>query len=955
MDTLSNPSLSDLSPSQKRALLAELLRQKAAMPQSFPLSFAQQGLWFLHQLAPENPFYNASCEIAISGPLQKAILEQSLSEMVRRHRVLRTRFELMNDQPMQVVDPAQPISLPIEDLSSLPLAARLAEAQRLSRQEVRQPFDLARGPLLRARLLRLGAEEHRLLLSLHHIIADGWSLGVLFSELSTLYAAFHAGRPSPLSDLPMQYTDFTLWHRQRLTGTDMQKQIAYWKNQLVDLPQLALPTDRPRPTVQTFSGASEPFSLTPETTRRLQVLSQREGVTLFMTLLAGFSALLARYSGQEDITVGTPTANRTRSELEGLIGYFVNTLVLRTDLSGDPTVSELLGRVREVALNAYAHQDVPFERLVEELHPQRDLSQNPLFQVMLALQNAPYEPLDISGLKLRLSQTGSDTSKFDFFLSLWENVGRLSGTLEYSTDMFDASTMRRLLGHYRQILTAMADHPEHHLSQLSLLTSVEREQLQAWNATSRAYTQDINLHQLFEQHAQHQPDAIALIFQDEYHTYGALNTRANRVAHFLQHLDVGPDTAVGLCLERSTDMLVGLLGILKSGAAYVPLDPDYPGERLTFMLQNAQAPVLITQQHLVERLPVQNINVLCLDKDWPVIADRSSKNPDISLHAQNLAYIIYTSGSTGQPKGIAMPHTALVNLFQWQQRSSALPPGTRTLQFASLSFDVATQEIFCTLGFGQTLVLLSEDQRRDPTELLTLLANEAIERLFLPVVALQQLVGSMINGATQHLPTTLREVITAGEQLQITPALAHLFASLPTTLLCNEYGPAECHVVSSYLLAGEPHAWPALPPIGRPIDNTELYVLDSHMQPVPVGVTGELFIGGHGLAHGYVSRPDLTAGRFVPHPYSNQPGARLYKTGDLACYRADGTVQFLGRSDQQVKIRGYRIEPGEIETLLRRHPAVQQAVVLAREENATEKRLVAYVVVSPSTPAPTGP
>ncbi len=954
MDTLSNPSLSDLSPVQKRALLADLLRQKAAMPQFFPLSFAQQGLWFLHQLAPENPFYNASCEIIMSGPLQKAVLEQSLSEMVRRHRILRTRFELIDDQPMQVVDPAQSIFLPIEDLSSLPLTDRLAEAQHLSKQEIRHPFDLARGPLLRARLLRLGVEEHWLLLSLHHIIADGWSLGILFSELNTLYAAFYVGRPSPLADLPMQYTDFALWHRQQLTGTDMQKQVAYWKEQLIDLPQLALPTDRLRPTVQTFSGDTEPFSLTPETTRRLQVLSQREGVTLFMTLLAGFSALLARHSGQEDITVGTPTANRTRSELEGLIGYFVNTLVLRTDLSGDPTVRELLSRVREVALNAYAHQDVPFERLVEELHPQRDLSQNPLFQVMLALQNAPYEPLDISGLKLRLSQTQSDTSKFDLFLSLWENAGRLSGMLEYSTDMFDASAMRRLLGHYQQVLTAMADHPEQRLSQLPLLTGVEREQLQAWNATRREYTQYLSLHQLFEQHAQSQPDTIALIFQGEYITYNELNTRANRVAHFLQHLDVGPDTSVGLCLERSADMLVGLLGILKSGATYVPLDPNYPGERLTFMLQNAQAPVMITQERLVERLPVQGISVLCLDTDWPLIATQSTENPDIPLHAQNLAYIIYTSGSTGQPKGIAMPHAALVNLFTWQQRRSALPPGARTLQFASLSFDVATQEIFCTLGFGQTLVLLSEDQRRDPAELLMLLANEAIERLFLPVVALQQLAESMMSGTAQHFPTALREVITAGEQLRITPALAHLFASLPTARLCNEYGPAECHVVSSYLLTGEPPAWPALPPIGRPIDNTELYVLDTHMQLVPIGVAGELFIGGHGLARGYLSRPDLTAGRFVPHPYSNQPGARLYRTGDLASYRSDGSLDFLGRTDSQVKIRGYRVEPGEIETLLRRYPAVQQAVVLARVDASNEKRLVAYIVPLSSIPAPTG-
>ncbi len=952
MDMSANSQLSDLSSTQKRALLAELLRKKVSKPQSYPLSFTQQGLWFLYQLTPDNPFYNASCTITITGPLQKRVLEQSLSELVRRHQILRTRFELREEHPVQLIDPVRPIPLPVGDLTLLSSEVRAAEVQRLSLAEARRPFDLAHGSVLRVHLLRLATEKHLLLLSLHHIIADGWSLGVLFRELGALYTAFSDGRPSPLPELALQYTDFALWQRNWLTGAVLTERLTYWKERLADLPPLALPTDRPRLTAQTFAGASEPFSLSPEVTSRLNVLSQREGVTLFMTLQAGFSALLARYSGQDDFGVGTVIANRTRSELEPLIGFFANTLVLRVNLSGDPTVREYLHRIREVALKVYAHQDIPFELLVEELHPQRDLSQNPLIQVVLVLQNAPYEPLEISGLKLHLSLTQNGTSKFDLLFSLWESAGGVSGMVEYNTDLFDASTIRRMVGHYRRILAAMATQPEQHLSMLPLLTEREQEQFHIWNRVERDCPLDMCLHELVEQQAEHVPDAVALVFEGKQCTYSELNTRANQLAHFLQQVGVGPDVPVGICLERSIELIIGVLGILKAGGAYAPLDPAYPQERLAFILADTRAPVLITQQSLAGRLPDGDSTVLFLDTAWQTIVAQNSRRPASHLHGANLAYIIYTSGSTGTPKGIAMPHAALVNVFIWQQRSSQLSLGARTLQFASMNFDVAPQEIFCTLGFGQTLVLLSEGLRRDPVAMLTLVIDEAIERLFVPVVVLQQLAECAVADGGQ-LPVSLREVVTAGEQLQITAPVASFFESVPICRLHNEYGPSECHAVSSYMLTGTPQMWPPLPPIGCPIDNTKFYVLDKHLQLVPVGIPGELYIGGRGLARGYLARPDLTAERFVPHPFASSPGERLYRTGDLTRYLPDGNLQFLGRIDHQVKIRGYRIELGEIETILSRHPAVRTAVVLVREE-AAAKYLVAYVTPSEISTPPSG-
>ncbi|HEX7735374.1 MAG TPA: amino acid adenylation domain-containing protein, partial [Ktedonobacteraceae bacterium] len=658
--------------------------------------------------------------------------------------------------------------------------------------------------------------------------------------------------------------------------------------------------------------------------------------------LAGFQILLARCCRQEDIAVGTPIANRTRPEMEGLIGFFVNTLVLRTDLSGDPSVRELLSRVREVALGAYAHQDLPFEQLVEELHIERTLSTNPLFQVLLALQNTPQETLELPGLKLHLSSIHSGTTKLDLHISFWEEREGLSGVIEYSTDLFEADTIHRLPGHYQQILEGMVANPGQHISRLSLLTENERKQLLAWNATQRTASQHLCPHELFEAQVERTPDAVAVVYGQAQITYQELNARADQLARHLQTLGVGPERRVGICLDRSPELMIALLGVLKSGSAYVPLDPDYPAERLIFMLQDSQVSVFLTRSSLGENLPNHNFTAVYLDTQWSTIASAPARETRQYLAESNLAYVIYTSGSTGLPKGVAMHHGALANLLAWQLQAFPTERAARTLQFTSPGFDVSFQELFSTWCSGGTLVLFSEEARRDTHALLSFLNIAAIERIFLPFVALEHL--ALTSAARKLLPTTLREIITAGEQLQATEAIVNFLRHLQECSLYNHYGPTETHVVTAFPLRGSPENWPALPPIGSPITSTQIFLLDQHMQQVPIGVPGELYIGGDQVARGYLNRPDLTAERFVPDPYGQQSGARLYRTGDLARYRSDGTIEFLGRIDHQVKLRGYRIETGEIEAVLRQQPGVREAIVRVRESVPGDKRLIAYVV-----------
>ncbi|HEY0735673.1 MAG TPA: amino acid adenylation domain-containing protein [Herpetosiphonaceae bacterium] len=929
----------------------------------FPLSFAQQRLWFLDQLDPGDASYNIPLALRLTGQLDVVALERCYQAIVARHESLRTTFLVPTPgaEPVQAIHPFQPLPLPLHDLGALPATEREAEALRRTVAEASQPFDLAAGPLIRAQLLRLEPEEHLLLVTLHHTIADGWSLGVLVQELVTLYTA--APGSDPLPELPIQYADYTVWQRDWMSGDIYQQQLDYWRQQLGgELAPLNLPTDRPRPAQQTLHGATVRHVLPQPLVEELRTLSTSADATLFMTLLAGFYTLLYRYTGQTDLIVGSPIANRTRRESESLIGFFVNTLALRTHVQGELRFGELLERVREVTLGAYAHQDLPFELLVEELRVERDASRSPVFQVLFVLQNTPLPVLALPDLTIHPVEAANNTAKFDLTIHLIEEHGGLTSIFEYNTDLFDTATIERMTEHWQTLLSSIVAAPAQRLDDLALLPPAEqRLLLHDWNATVAPYPADALVHHCFERQAERTPEVIAALFVADDSpvseiSYAELNARANQLAHYLRDRGVGPHQAIGLCLPRSLDLVVGLLAILKAGAAYLPLDPAYPAERLQFMLANAGAPVVLTHAALRERIqPADSggrTQIICLDRAHESIDQQPQDTPRCTATAEDLAYLIYTSGSTGQPKGVAMPHRALVNLMTWQLEKTVLREPVRTLQFAPISFDVSCQELFTTWGSGGTLVLISEEQRRDPAALLPILREHEVARLFLPFVALQQLAETAI--ALDLIPDSLREIMTAGEQLQISSAVAAFFELLPECALHNQYGPSETHVVTHYTLSAQPATWAALPPIGRPIANTQLYLLDRQLRPVPLGVVGDLYLGGANLARGYQQRPDLTAERFVPDPFGGS-GSRLYKTGDLARYLPDGQVQFVGRSDAQLKIRGFRVELGEIEAVLGQHPDVQAAVVVPHRRVLPDglthdTRLVAYVVAQPGQP-----
>src|SRR5215813_13196004 len=960
--------LAKLSPA-KRTLLELRLQQKAAadsvrhtIPRSTtrasaPLSFAQQRLWFLNQLEPANPIYNESRAIRLRGSLDVESLQKSLDRIVARHDVLRTNFMTLDGNPQQTITDTRAVELPVIDLRSCRDIDRESEAHRLLTDVIRRPFDLSRDLLLRVLLLRLAEQEHILLFVQHHIASDGWSTSIFWRELTALYEAFTSGRPDPLSELPIQYADYALWQRDRLSGETLEGQLAYWRKQLENLAPLQLTPDRARPGADDYAGDRQTFLIPQEVIDGLRRVSRDEGVTLFMTLLAAFQTLLHRYTGQNDIAVGSPIAGRTHPEVEGLIGFFVNTLVLRTEVSGHLTFRQFLARVREVAWGAYQHQELPFEKLVAELQPDRNLGRNPLFQVIFAFQNVPRQTMALPGLEVSQVEVDSGTTKFDLALFMWEEHLGLRGRVQYSTALFDADTIERLLGHFETMLIGIVTNPDRRLCDLPLLTEREKHQiLVEWNNRATVYPNDACIHELFEEQVKKLPDAIAVVLEDQQLTYRELNRRANQLAHYLRKLGVGPEVLVGICMDRSLEMIIGLLGILKAGGAYVPLDPEYPKERLRFMLEDTQAPVLLTTWRLLEGLPEYAGRVVCLDNEWEAISSHNAQDPVSAVSGENSAYGIYTSGSTGKPKAVAMSHRSLCNLLSWQLENFADPIPARTLQFASLSFDVSFQEIFATFCSGGTLILMREELRRDPVGLLRYLHDRSVKRMFLPFVALHQLAETAAE--EKAVPPTLREIITAGEQLQITQPIISLFNKLKDCKLRNHYGPSESHVVTAFTLGGPPDAWSSLPPIGRPISNTQIFLFDEYLNPVPIGVCGEVYIGGDGLARGYLNRPELTAERFVPHPFSTDPDARLYRTGDLARYRSDGNIEFLGRVDNQVKIRGFRVELGEIESALGQHPAVCEAVVLAREDDPddpltsprTGKRLVAYVIANDGSP-----
>ncbi len=920
-----------------------------------PLSFAQQRLWFIDQLEPGSPLYNVPLALRVSGRLAVEALARSLSEVERRHEALRTVFPAEEGIPTQVIRPAAELALPVIDLSRL--AGREDQAIAIAHQLEQRPFDLARGPLWRSALVRLGAEEHLVAVSMHHIISDGWSTVVLVRELAALYQAFAAdpaGLPSVLPELPAQYVDFAVWQRSWLAGEVLAAELSYWRDQLAGLPPLLeLPLDRPRPARQSFRGAVRSLRLPRGVTAELWQLSRHEGATPFMVLLAGFNALLARYARVADVSVGSPIAGRRFEELEGLIGFFVNTQVLRTDLAGDPTFAELVARVREVALAAHAHQDLPFEKLVLELAPERSLSHSPLFQVMFVLQNVPQQRLELPGLVMSSVDSAVTTAKFDLTLTVEESGGEVAGWLEYNSDLFDPLSIDRLGGHLAELLASAATDPGQRVSGLPLLGERERLQIEGWNSTANPFAPAGSasgvecVQQLVERQVARDPAAIAVVEGEEEVTYRELNALANRLAHELRRRGVGPDVPVGICVQASSAaMVIAVLAVLKAGGTYVPLDPAYPSERLAFMLEDAHVPLLLVSRETAGRLPASAAQVIALDRGWQDAIPEQDDDPVRLTVADHLAYLIYTSGSTGRPKGIALPHRALVNLVQWYL--TEIPPGLTTLQFASLSFDVSFAEMFTCWASGGKLALISEELRRDVGGLARELSRAGIERAILPVPLLHQLAELYVGGGVPLPP--LRDLTTTGEQLQVSGAMVELLERLPARRLHNHYGPAETHVVTAYTLEGEPRRWPVYPPIGRPIANTRIELLDEIGQRVPVGVTGELHIGGVCLARGYFGRPDLTAERFVPDTVGRAPGARLYRTGDLARYLADGTIEYLGRTDHQLKIRGFRVEPGEVEAALMQFPGVEKAFVMAREDGPgggqSTRRLVAYLVTA---------
>ena len=940
--------IANLSPA-KRALLEMKLKEKSAVagvrraiPRRSPLapatlSFAQERLWFLDQLEPESRAYNQPRLIRLKGELDEVALRSALDSIIARHEVLRTTYHAGDEYPIQVVGESRGLELPTIDVSSLQGEEQETKVQKIVLEWTERRFDLSRDLMLRAALLRLGPAEHVLLLVSHHIASDGWSGGVLWRELVALYGAFSSGKPDPLPALDIQYADYAVWQRQWLQGELLEAQLSYWKHQLSNLSVLELLGDRPRPSIQSYRGAKQSRLFPRALSDQLQALSRNEGVTLFMTLLAAFQTLLHRYTGQDDVAVGSPIAGRLRPEIEGLIGFFVNTLVLRSDLSGNPTFKELLSRVRKTAFGAYEHQDVPFEKLVEVLHPERDLSRSPLVQVWFAFQNIPRQVLALPGLTVSPVEVQNETAKFDLSLYMWDEPKGLAVKLEYNTDLFETSTIDRLLGHFRTLVEGIVADPNQRLSELPLLNEAEKHQLLVdWNATHADSPKDKHIHELFEEQVERSPDAIAIIFEEQQLTYRDLNNRANQLAHYLQRLGVGPEALVGICVERSIEMVVGLLGILKAGGAYVPLDPDYPKERLAFMLADTQIVVLLTQDRLRSKLPEHGAPVLCLDSGLAEFAQQSTENPAQFVSPENLVYVIYTSGSTGRPKGAMNTHRGLCNRLHWMQQAYELSEVDRVLQKTPFSFDVSVWEFFWPLITGACLVVARPSGHQDSRYIVELIMQQQITTLhFVPSMLRIFLEEPGIQNCK-----SLRQVICSGEALPYD--LQERFFESARAKLHNLYGPTEASIDVTYWEC-QRRGDCTVVPIGRPIANTQIHLLDSRLRLVPIGVVGELYIGGEGLARGYLNRADLTGEKFIPSPFSGHPGERLYKTGDLARYLPDGNIEFLGRIDHQVKIRGFRIELGEIEMVLSQHPAVGHAVVVDKEFSG-DKRLIAYVV-----------
>jgi amino acid adenylation domain-containing protein len=934
-----HPTIQDLAAALEQVELAEKFPAIVRVPrdQAIPLSFTQQRLWFIDRMAPGGTAYNIPASVRIQGPLDLPVLARVLEELVSRHETLRTHIEVVGSEARQIIQDKIVVPLTAVEVDPQANEGPATAARRLSREEIQKPFDLQRGPLIRACLFKLAEQDHVLVVTMHHIISDGWSLGILIREVSTLYKAFSAGELSPLAELPIQYADFSVWQREWVSGEMLEQQLTYWKKQLTDVTALDLPADFNRPALQSQKGDSIEFSLPVGMTVKLKQLCLQQGTTLYMTLLAAFQTLMSRYSRQHDITTGTPIAGRRRTETESLIGFFVNTLVLRTDLSDAPTFSTVLEQVKKSTLEAYANQDVPFEKLVEVLSPERDLSRPPLFQVMFALQNAPYSTLQLGAATLEKFDVRTVAAQFELTLAMAEMADGMQCSIEYCTDLFEEATMARWTEHFKVLLEGIVSDPQQSVAEVPLLTAGERRQLiEQWNQTEIFYPREKSLVDLIEEQAQRTPNAVAVSCEEGRLTYAELNAQANQIAHYLRRLGVGPESPVGMCMERGLEIVKGLLGILKTGALYVPLDPGYPLERLLQIVANAKAPVTLVQERWVQELPPGSGTLVKVDADWPKISQEDPNNIFIYKDTASLAYMVYTSGSTGGPKGAMNTHGGLLNRLLWMQDKFGLKQNDRVLQKTPICFDISLWEFLWPLMVGAELVMARPGGHLDPEYLAKVIEEKKITTLHFVPSALRMFVDSV---GTEKC-STVKRVICSGEVLPLD--LQSAFLSKFKSKLHNLYGPTEASVDVSFWDCEQTQNGKNVP-IGKPIANTQIHVLDERMETAPLGIPGELFIGGAGLARGYLAQPELTAQRFVPNPFSATPGERLYRTGDLARYQPDGNLEFLGRIDDQVKISGHRIEPGEVEEVIQRHPAVQQVAVAMDEEKGLT-RLAAYIV-----------
>lgn len=907
-----------------------------------PLSFSQQQVWLHGQIVGDIPLYNQGITIYRSGPLRVEVLERCLREIVERHEIWRTTFDSVGEEPVQIVNPA-PDTFPmrVADLRSLPEADRNAEAVRLAVEDAKRPMDLRTGPLVRALLVRMGEEQHRLYMTLHHLVFDAVTIyGIFLPELETLYEAFSAGQPSLLAKPNLQYADFACWQRHRASSEAWAGHLTYWRKQMTgELSVCQWPNRHVRPAVDTHRGAIERFAFPKELVQKLRTASQQAGATLYMSALAGFAALLHRYTGETEVVLGALTGGRDCPELEKVMGPFVNPLALRIDVGGNPTFRELQSRVRNVLLTAVTHGSVPFADVVRLAQQGYDASRHPLFQIALSQQPKLQHPAP--GWDLATEEVSNDCAEMDFFVVLDDRGDTVSGPITYNRNLFDAAAVRSTIGHWQTLLQAAAEQPGGHIGDFPLLTAEEHQQFSAWNNTEAEYPADLCIHELVEAQVLRTPNSSAVEYGGSRLTYRELNQRANQLAHFLQKRGIGPEAKVGVCLRRSLELPVALLAVLKAGAACVPLDPAYPKERLTYMLEDSQISLVLTQPGLFAKVADFNAEVINLETDSKLFSEESCENVCSGVNPSNLAYVIYTSGTTGKPRGVMLEHRGLVNHNFAAIKLYGLGPQDRVLQFSSISFDIAIEEIFPTWISGGTLVLKTADADLAANEFLSWIRQRKITVLDLPTAYWHELVRQL-SDLRQPLPETLRLVIVGGEKASAIALSDWRKVAGTKVRWVNTYGPTEASVIATSYEPG--FEYPTQLPIGQPIANTQIYILDSHLQRVPVGVRGELYIGGSGLARGYLNRPDLTAAKFIANPFREGGSSRLYKTGDMARYAPDGNIEFLGRSDDQIKIRGFRVELDEIETVLNQHPAIEQAVVTTRENDLGENSLVAYLV-----------